>query len=136
MLAGRETRSDAVGFWRRRDRIAQDNSVRNHQRPGTILAVFALGYPSAVKMFKRIFLAAAAVLPLYGIVRIVLIAYVIHTLPGPLNSSGDQPSTGCTVQTVEHDCRKLNCVSRVWYCDQRGRPTCLQNKCVCFYGCL
>ena len=89
-----------------------------------------------MKTLKHIFLAAVVVLALYGIARIALIVYVTHTLPGPLNSSGDQPPTACTVKTVEHDCRKLNCVSRVWYCDRRGSPLCLQNKCVCFYGCL
>jgi hypothetical protein len=64
------------------------------------------------------------------------IAYLMYTRTGPLNSAGDQPPTACTVQTAEQDCKKLRCISHVWYCDERGVPTCMQNKCMCFYGCL
>ncbi len=91
-------------------------------------------------MLKRIFRALAVAVALsaalYGIWRVADMVYIAYRFPGPVNSSGDQPPTACTVQTVAHDCRKLNCVSRVWYCDERGSPTCIQNRCVCWYGCL
>jgi hypothetical protein len=87
-------------------------------------------------MLKRLMYVVGVGLLLYAIYVIVLFAYSISSLRGPLNSYGDQPPTACTQQTVKQDCRKLNCVSRVWYCDQHGDAVCMQNKCVCFYGCL
>jgi hypothetical protein len=64
-------------------------------------------------------------------------AYYVHMNPGPLNSSGGQPPTACTVETEKEDCGKLVCISHVWYCDHRGAPICSKSgMCTCFYGCL
>jgi hypothetical protein len=87
-------------------------------------------------MLKRTLLFIGLVLAAYVVWFVASIAYGIYANSGPLNSSGDQPPTACTVAKVELDCEKLNCVSRVWYCDQRGKPTCYEGKCVCAYGCL
>jgi hypothetical protein len=63
---------------------------------------------------------------------------IAFLFPGDPNSAGGQPTTACTVETVRKDCRKLNCINKwnLWTCDHRGGPICLQNKCICAYGCL
>ena len=85
---------------------------------------------------NRIVLALALGVILFGVGWLVVVAYLVHTRSGPLNSSGGEPPTACTVQTAEQDCRKLRCISHVWYCDEHGTPTCFQGKCMCWYGCL
>jgi hypothetical protein len=99
---------------------------------GTIRAVFPFKIFKYITMLMRISLFLA----LCGALAVAAVAYWFFGRSGPLNSSGGQPPTTCTVETVKQDCRKLNCVSNVWYCDKHGGPICDQNKCVCFYGCL
>jgi hypothetical protein len=73
-------------------------------------------------MLKRLMYVVGVGLLLCAVYVIVLFIYLISTRRGPINPYGDQPPTACTQPTVEQDCRKLNCISRVWFCDQRGRP--------------
>ena len=76
------------------------------------------------------------ILALCVIGTVAAIAYWFHTMNGPVNSSGGQPPTSCSVQTAQYDCGKLRCISHVWYCDNHGAPICSEGRCVCFYGCL
>jgi hypothetical protein len=87
-------------------------------------------------MLKRVLLILALGASLWVIGTVVRVAYYIHTHSGPLNSSGGQLPTSCSVQTVKQDCQALKCISGVWYCDEHGTPMCMDGKCVCYYGCL
>jgi len=47
-------------------------------------------------MLQRILL----ILALFVIVAVAAITYWFHTMNGPVNSSGGQPPTSCSVQTA------------------------------------
>jgi hypothetical protein len=87
-------------------------------------------------MLKRIALILAICVVAAALTVVGIYVHMFYTLRGPLNSSGDQPPTACTVQTAQRDCRKLKCTSHVWYCETHGTPQCLEGRCMCFYGCL